>query len=219
MALEKITPLLKFRFYIITAGILFVIFSNIFKDRTFYRNLGYNPKIILEAYGDLKAGKLKPEITYVDEAVMKGADTVRGGDVLVLGSSQPKPYEPIFGYRLENFPKKSLVPGRLMQVNADGFLNIKNPAGYVFPKENGIEPGDHFKATETEKAERFRRYKEFPFKISAAQKFANAVTLFSLAAFALCLVFFTVQSLYVALVPEKKKVMVKPVVVPKKKRK
>src|SRR5262249_54247358 len=138
-----------------------------FKDRTFYRNLDYNPQIILDGYSDLKAGKLKPEISYVDEAVMKGKDTVFGGDVFVLGSSQPKMYEPIFGYRLENFPRKSLVAGKVMQVNADGFLNLKNPAGYVFPKENGIEPGDHFKAAEAEKAERFRKYQKFPFKFSS----------------------------------------------------
>jgi hypothetical protein len=106
-----------------------------------------------------------------------------------------------------------------MQVNADGFLNIKNPAGYVFPKENGIEPGDHFKATETEKAERFRRYREFPFKISSSQKFANAVTLFSLTVFALCLAYFTVQNLYIRLIPARKKVTPKPMAAVKKKRK
>jgi hypothetical protein len=217
VALEKIKLLHPYRFYIMTIGILFVIFSNIFKDRTFYRNLDYNPNIILDAYNDLQAGKLKPEITYIDEAIMKGTDTVRGGDVIALGSSQLKPYEPIFGYRWENYPKKSLVAGKAMQVNADGFLNLKNPAGYVFPKENNIEPGDHFKVTEAEKAERFRKYREFPFKFSASQKFANAVTLCSLVVFGLCLAYFIVQNLYASLMPEKKKVVVKQVMLPKKK--
>jgi hypothetical protein len=137
---------------------------------------------------------------------------------MTLGSSQPRPYEPIFGYRLESFPKKSLVPGKLMQVNPDGFLNIKNPAGYVFPKENGIEPGDHFRADEAEKADRFRRYRDFPFKISSAQKFANSVTLFSLFAFILCLAYFIMQKLYMRLVPAKKKAAPKPAVPPKKKK-
>ncbi len=211
VALEKISRLHPYRFHIMAAGILFVVLGNIFKDRTFYRNRDYNPKIILEAYDDLKSGKLKPEIAYIDEAVMKGKDTVILGDVMALGSSQLKPYEPIFGYRLENFPKKSLVAGKVMQVNADGFLNLKNPAGYVFPKENNIEPGDHFKAAEAEKAERFRKYKAFPFKFSSAQKFANALTLFSLGVLGLYLAYFIAQSLYVRLMPAKKKVMAKPV--------
>jgi hypothetical protein len=218
IALEKINLLQPYRFHIATAGILFIVCFNIFKDRTFYRNLDYNPNIILDAYNDLKAGKLKPEITYVDEAIMKGTDTVRGGDVIALGSSQLKPYEPIFGYRWENYPKKSLVAGKIMQVNPDGLLNMKNPAGYVFPKENNIEPGDHFRADEAEKADRFRRYLKFPFKFSASQKFANTLTQFSLIAFALALAFFIVQNLYAALVPAKK-IAAKPVVVPKKKRK
>jgi hypothetical protein len=80
----------------------------------------------------LKAGKLKPEITYIDEAIMKGADTVRGGDVLVLGSSQPKPYEPIFGYRLENFPKKSLVPGTIDAGECRWFSEHKKPGRLCF---------------------------------------------------------------------------------------
>jgi hypothetical protein len=218
-ALEKIKLLHPYRFHIMMAGILFILFTNIFKDRTFYRNLDYKPDIILDAYKDLQAGKLKPEIAYIDEAIMKGTDTVRGGDVIALGSSQLKPYEPIFGYRWENYPKKTLVAGKAMQINPDGNLNLKNPAGYVFPKENGIEPGDHFKATEAEKAERFRKYQKFPFKFSSAQKFANAVTLFSLVVFGLCLAFFSVQGLYARLVPEKKKVVVKPVAVVKKKKK
>ncbi|HKC36898.1 MAG TPA: hypothetical protein VKB95_12580 [Chitinophagaceae bacterium] len=218
VALEKIKSLHPYRFYIMTVGILFIVFTNIFKDRAFYRNLDYKPDIILDAYKDLKAGKLKPEIAYIDEAIMKGTDTVRGGDVIALGSSQLKPYEPIFGYRWENYPKKTLVAGKAMQVNQDGFLNLKNPAGYVFPKENGIEPGDHFKAGEAEKADRFRRYLKFPFKFSASQKFANAVTQFSLIAFALCFVFFIMQNLYAALVPEKKKVVKHVTTVKKSKR-
>ena len=217
IALEKITWLAKYRFYIMAAGILFVVFSNIFKDRTAY-TLDYNPKIILEAYDDLNAGKLKPEIAWIDEAVMKVDYKVISNDVMALGSSQLKPYEPIFGYHIENFPKKSLVSGSVMQVNADGFLNLKNPAGYVFPDENNIKPGDHFRADEAEKAERFRRYREFPFKFSASQKLANSVTLFSLGALALYLVFYAVQGLS-SLIPLKKKVAVKPVVAAKKKRK
>lgn len=209
-ALEKINLLRPYRFHIATAGILFIICFNIFKDRTYYRNLDYNPNIILDAYKDLKAGRLKPEISYIDEAVMKGPDTVRGGDVIALNSSQLKPYEPIFGYRWENYPKKSLTAGKAMQVNPDGNLNLKNPAGYVFPKENGIEPGDHFKASEAEKADRFRRYQKFPFKFSESQKFANTVTQFSLTAFALLLAFSTVQNLYTALARSKKKVAAKP---------
>lgn len=176
--------------FIIPVAILFVIVATAIKDQSFYRSQHFSPKPVLEAYHDLKAGKLKPEVKYIDEVVFKLQDTITGGDVLAVGSSQLRPYEPIFGYRLENFPVKTLVAGEAMQVNADGNLNLKNPASYVFPKENNCSPGDHFKASEADKAEKFRTYQKFPFEFSSRQKIANAVSSFSLSALFLSLLFF-----------------------------
>ena len=203
---EKITaPIQRYRILMITAGILFVIITSAVKDRTFYRSQRFNPKFVLDAYHDLKAGKLSPEIKYIDESVIKGNDTLVGGDVLALGSSQLRPYEPIFGYRLENFPMKSLVTGEVMQVNADGYLNLKNPSSYVFPKENNCEPGDHFKSSETDKAENFRRYRKYPFEFSASQKFANVLSLGSLSVLFLYFIIFSIKNIAGRLLPLKSK--------------
>jgi hypothetical protein len=218
---EKATYLSwNYRKFIIPIAILVVIVTSAIKDHSFYRSQHFSPKPVLEAYHDLKAGKLKPEVKYIDEVVFKGQDTIAGGDVLAVGSSQLRPYEPIFGYRLENFPVKSLVAGEAMQVNNDGYLNLKNPASYVFPKENNCEPGDHFKATESDKAEKFRTYKKFPFQISGTQHFANMLSLFSLSALFLSLLGFTsisVASHFVS--AANKPIIKKKEITPKKKRK
>jgi len=207
---EKITSSIhQYRFVMIAAGILFVIITSAVKDRTFYHSQHFNPKIVLEAYHDLKAGKLNPEIKYIDEVVFKEKDTIVGGDVLAVGSSQLKPYEPIFGYRLENFPVKSLVAGEAMQVNTDGFLNLKNPSSYVFPKENNVTPGDHFKSTESDKAEKFRKYKEFPFEFSASQKLANVLSLGSLSALFLYFIIYGIKNIAIRLLPGKSKPEIK----------
>ena len=203
LIVEKNKWMNHYKFSIALLGIIYVIAFNIFRDRTFYHNQSYSPKIILEADRSLKSGKLKPLVEYVDESVLKDNDTIFGGDVLALGSSQLRPYEPVFGYRLENFPKKTLVSGKLMQVNADGRLNIKNPASYVFPQENNCNPGDHFTVEETEKAEKFRHYRKFPFNIPARQSFANALSLISLSGILLFLIFSGTTLLFRKLIPSK----------------
>jgi len=95
------------------------------------------------------------------------------------GYSQLFCYDPIFGYRLENFPKKGLEPGRILKEN-DGYLNLKNPACYIFPNENNCMPGDHFTIDQKEEAIAFANYKPFVFNIPIRQRIANSISLFSL---------------------------------------
>jgi hypothetical protein len=62
----------------------------------------------------------------------------------------------------------------------DGTLNLKNPACYQFPRENGCAPGDHFRITQREEAARFLRYESFSFRRSSRQQAADWVTLAAL---------------------------------------
>ena len=86
-------------------------------------------------------------------------------DLVAYGASQLLCYVPIFGYSLEHFPIKTLRPGPALD-EAAGVLNVKNPACYVYPKENLCVPGDHFAVSQKEDAIKFLSYEPFDFNKS-----------------------------------------------------
>jgi hypothetical protein len=102
-------------------------------------------------------------------------------DSMIDGASQLSCYQPMFGYRLERMPVGVLRPGPALAEAADGVLNVKNPACYVFPLENRCVPGDHFATAQRAEAERFLQYEPFEFVSGALQSVADAVTLGTLA--------------------------------------
>jgi hypothetical protein len=100
----------------------------------------------------------------------------RRNNALTHGASQLLCYEPLFGYRLEKFPIKTLRPGSVFAGQA-GHLNLKNPVCYVYPLENACTPGDHFSIEQLEIAEAFVAYKPIPFRLPAWQKTVNLCNL------------------------------------------
>jgi hypothetical protein len=101
-------------------------------------------------------------------------------DVLTQGRSQLLCYEPLFGYRLEKFPVKTLRPGPVSAIH-EGYLNVKNPVCYVYPLENACEPGDHFSVEQPEVVAAFIAYKPMPFRLPAWQQVANVVNILAIA--------------------------------------
>ena len=97
-------------------------------------------------------------------------------DLMTLGVSPIGCYEAIFGYLLEWFPLHSLRPGRTLAASR-GRLNLLNPACFAFPEANNCLPGDRFSAAERESAERFVRYRSFPFERPASQQLADLANL------------------------------------------
>ncbi|MBI3793297.1 MAG: hypothetical protein HY280_01040 [Nitrospinae bacterium] len=97
-------------------------------------------------------------------------------DLLVHGASSMRCYSSMFGYRLEKMPFKTLHEGPALEA-ADGVLNVKNPACYVYPKENGCAPGDHFLASETDNASLFLARKPYDFSTPWRQRAADWFTL------------------------------------------
>jgi hypothetical protein len=83
------------------------------------------------------------------------------------------------GYGLESFPVKSLHAGSATS-RANGVLNVKNPACYLFPAENHCEPGDQFAIADREDAFRFLAYKPYDFAMPTSQKLADGVSLLAL---------------------------------------
>ncbi len=178
MSLEKLFKPGAVKTAAALACIAAVVGITMYTDRGYYHDQPYNPQTITNAYrAALKSGS-PPNIHGLAAFVANGVPVRAMGrnDFLAYGKSSFLCYEPVFGYVLETFPYKTLHLGPVADV-ADGTLNLKNPACFVFPGENGCSPGDHFKADEKEKASLFAAYRDFDFRMSTRQRLANVVSL------------------------------------------
>jgi hypothetical protein len=174
-------------------GIFAALFLMSQVDREFYKNQSYDPKPVESAFLEArKTPGFAPQIQYVGAFVDASGQVQLTGnrnDLLTQGISQLACYVPIFGYRLEHFPFKSLRPGPSLEVT-DGVLNVKNPACFVFPKENACQPGDHFTASDISRAQRFLNYQSIAFKKSDRQILADRITQVTLVMTTFLLLFF-----------------------------
>ncbi len=149
-------------------------------DRSIYHQQHYDPNPVVNHYRAITQDaawqpRIKLHSVYVDKH-RKVTFPINRNDDLIDGVANIFCYEPLFGYRLERLPWKPLLPGDVLAVR-NGLINIKNPACYVFPEENGCRPGDHCKASEMEKAGRFVTYRPFVFEISNRQRWMNRISL------------------------------------------
>ena len=83
-------------------------------------------------------------------------------------------YEPIFGYMLENFHPE-IKPGSIWDVS-DGYYNMTNPAGYVFPEINGSRPFERIPVSEGDKLEAFANHRQPDWKIPLYQQVLDWVS-------------------------------------------
>lgn len=97
-------------------------------------------------------------------------------NLFTVGASQIMCHETMFGYNNEKYPINKLHPDYVYKL-ADNHFNMKNPACYVFPKENNCFPGEHFKINDRKNLTRFINYESFNFKQSQFQKIANTISL------------------------------------------
>jgi hypothetical protein len=147
-------------------------------DREFYRAQPYQPDVIVAAWGDARTSQRLPPIRGIGVFTdVSGAEVepLFRNDLVATGLSQLRCYNPAFGYALEKFPRKTLHRGSVFEV-VDGRLNLKDPACYVFPAENGCSPGDHFPLARKADAERFSQYRTHAFVRSRRQLWADRVT-------------------------------------------
>ena len=172
-----------FRTSVAIVAVAMIVSLNLMQDRRVYALEPYDPGPTVHAYHRLRGEMAVPQIRGIG-VYRDGQGSivlpVHRNDALSQGYSPLYCYNPVFGYRLESFPFKDLHPGPVREVR-NGHFNIKNPACYVYPKENDCSPGDHFRETQREEMEKFVSYRPFAFKISTAQRAANALTFFGFA--------------------------------------
>jgi hypothetical protein len=197
ITIERAALLRKHRRAAVLLCVAAMLAINVLADRDTYHTEHYDPKAILEAYSRVQSGQWVPMISHIAASIDESGRpvmTLDRNDSLARGHSQLMCDEPMFGYRLELFPRKSLHPGPTLEAR-DGVFNIKNPACYLFPEENHCSPGDHFTLGQEDEASAFVHFRPFAFKMSAAQQAANILSVTSLLAVLLFLLWYGGRSL------------------------
>jgi hypothetical protein len=163
------------RLLLAVIGLGIVVSQNIATDRAYYAGQGYEIAPIEAAYARAQLTRSVPAI----EAIGGSGDDVGGNDAMIEGRSQLDCYQPLFGYRLESFPAAPLQQGSVF-TEIGQVINVKNPACYVFPAENGCRPGDHFTIAQVEEAKAFLSYRPIAFEQPYRQQLATWVSLISM---------------------------------------
>jgi hypothetical protein len=161
-----------------------MVVQNVATDRDYYANQSYRAGPIDAEHARVRATKQVPMIEKVGDRVNQA---LAPNDAMIEGISQRACYQPLFGYRLERFPAEPLQAGPVISLVGDRFINMKNPACYLFPAENGCKPGDHFNTDQVKNAVEFLNYRRFAFEEPRWQIVATWLSLWSAIAVAAAL--------------------------------
>jgi len=93
-------------------------------------------------------------------------------------ASSIAPYEPIFGYYLEDFTPQTHL-GSVYEID-DGYFNMTNPVSLVFPEINNIEPFERIRSNERDKLETFLNRRQTEWNLPITQKILNPLSLVGL---------------------------------------
>lgn len=184
VAVERTPLLLRFAPCVAALTLAWVVVSTLVADTSYYHQEPYDPAPVVEAYWLTRERGEPPviatQVASLDETGMPALPMARN-DVLIHGQSQILCYEPMFGFRLEFLPFKGIHPGP--SLSAEGSeLNVKNPACYLYPRENGCTPGDPFRVDEQAEAQRFISFHPFSYRVSRWQAVADGVNVVTLLA-------------------------------------
>jgi hypothetical protein len=182
LALDRVATAGGLRRVIALLVVLTTVAWNAWIDLVGPDSMTYNAAPVDRAWRAARATGDVPAVTRIALSASGPREMpLNRNDSMIDGASQLSCYQPMFGYRLERMPVGVLRPGPALAEAADGVLNVKNPACYVFPLENRCVPGDHFATAQRAEAERFLQYEPFEFVSGALQSVADAVTLGTLA--------------------------------------
>jgi hypothetical protein len=178
--IEKTPPLQRWRTTLLLITVISVTAAQPWIDRGFENRDRYQPHNIIQSYHQLN--QWQPQVTqivYAQDPYGRPLPHGNRNDMLSMGASQISCYEPMFGYRLESFPIKSLHIGNILD-NSHGTLNLKNPACYIYPDSNHCVAGDHFTVEQQAQLLSFSRYQKFDYQQPWWQTIANWLSLFTL---------------------------------------
>jgi hypothetical protein len=152
------------------AGIVITVLPALLLNRAHYDNQPYDPVRIVTADLALRNHAQVPAITAIETPL----DVNQRNDDLTSGISPYPCFAPVFGFHLDRFPK-GLHTGPLFSSAPNG-VHLRNPACYIYGKENGCTPEDLFTAAQRREEEAFAAYKSFDFVLPGWQQVANWVS-------------------------------------------
>jgi hypothetical protein len=150
----------------------------------------YDISASMSIYQSIKSGE-KFEVTAI-------TDQESNTQALQDGSSNLNLYDPIFGYGLENFHPETKA-GSIWDVS-DGYFNMTNPSGFVFPESNNTRPFERIRVQDRDKLMAFANYLQPEWKIPVYQKVCNWISALTLAfvTLILCIYSFRVLRNYIS---------------------
>ena len=194
--------------YLILFLISFVVLQNIFYDKKYYQSQYYNPKNMVEFSKKINHDPNVSFIKGISAFIDKDEKIIakQRNDNFILGLSSYFCYQPIFGYTLENFPKKNLIFNKKIKISDSkslliGDINTKdnlknlnflNPSCFLFPEKNNCNPGDLFKKSEINNLNNFLKYKKIQFKKPLIQIISDYISLLTF----IFTLFFLIQNFY-----------------------
>ncbi len=158
------------------AGIAGVVAVNLQGYVVPNRVLLYDPRPVTRSYFSVRKSGDVPPVTRVKQPFDQIGRALN--DRFVDGTSPVPCYQPIFGYRLETFPRREVRLGPVVNPRT-GQVAMFNPACYVFGKSNQCRPGDHFRMDQRNDVLAFTHYRKFPFAIPWWQRLADYLSLAS----------------------------------------
>lgn len=167
---------------VVWAGLALLLLQNLVVDRGFYHDQPYDPGRIETAYLASRVRGGPPEVSRLVASTDEAGNPALTGDrndTMADGQSQLLCYEPMFGFRLEFMPFQNIHPGPVLD-NDGKVFNLKNPACYLYPAENGCEPGGHFRLDQLVELKNFTSFRPFDYNRSLTQKVADVLSLLSL---------------------------------------
>ena len=93
---------------------------------------------------------------------------------LLYRTSNLNLYEPVFGFELENFHPQ-VTEGSIWN-ESDGYYNMTNPTGYVYPELNQSQPFERFRVEDQKTLELFVNHIQPDWKIPAYQKALDSIS-------------------------------------------
>lgn len=161
------TPEKSFKIFLLVNGlaILPLISYFLFRDDAFY--MFYNAAAPEQVYQELVAGE-SFEVKNIDWVVGKNTGA------LLTRTSNLNVYEPVFGFKLENFHPQ--VKSGSVWLVADGYYNMTDPTGYVYPELNHNQPFDRFRVEDKQTMELFLKHLQPAWKIPTYQRVLDWVS-------------------------------------------
>ncbi len=147
----------------------------LFRDDAFL--MIYNVHIPQSIYDEIRTGQ-SFEVTSV--GTVDGKNT----GALLNRTSNLNIYEPVFGFKLENFHPQ-VKPGSVWEIS-DGYYNMTDPTSYVYPELNHNKPFDRFRVEDKQTLELFVKHLQPDWKIPTYQRaldWVSGITFLAVVAF------------------------------------